>query len=77
MAVFQNKLLKAFKKSIRIPDNVYLFKVNHQIMRSMCEICSKLTIKPPERRQFNGSVVFIVNSDYISRIVLCLIVDFE
>ena len=77
MAVFQNKLLKAFKKSIRIPDNVYLFKVNHQITRSMCEICSKLTIKPPERRQFNGSVVFIVNSDYISRIVLCLIVDFE
>ena len=30
------------------PANIYLFKVNN---RKRCKICSKLTIKTPERRQ--------------------------
>ena len=29
----------------------YLFKVNNSNTRTRCEICSKLTIKTPERRQ--------------------------
>ena len=28
----------------------YLLKVNNRNTRAMCEICSKLTIKTPERR---------------------------
>ena len=38
----------------------------------MCEICSKLIIKTPERRQWCRSGVFIVNFKQISRIVLVL-----
>ena len=33
------------------PANIYLFKVNNRNTRKSCEICSKLTIKTPERRQ--------------------------
>ena len=30
---------------------IYMFKVNNGNTRTRCEICSKLTIKTPERRQ--------------------------
>ena len=30
--------------------DIYLLKVNNENTRTMCEICSKLTIKAPERR---------------------------
>ena len=33
------------------PANIYLFKVNNRNTRKRYEICSKLTIKTPERRQ--------------------------
>ena len=33
-------------------------------------ICSTLTIKTPEQRQWRRSGVFIVNSEYISHLVL-------
>ena len=36
---------------IRISSNIYLFKINDRKSRKSCEICSKLTIKTPERRQ--------------------------
>ena len=32
-------------------SNIYLFKVNNGNTRKRFEICSKLTIKTPERRQ--------------------------
>ena len=51
---------------IDIPDDIYLFKVNNRNTRTRCEICSKLTIKTPERR----SGVFIVNFENISHLVL-------
>ena len=31
----------------------YMFKVNNRNIRASCEICSKLTIKTPERRQWH------------------------
>ena len=34
------------------------------------EICSKLTIKTPERRQWRYSVVFIVIFQHISRLIV-------
>ena len=35
-----------------IPAGIYLFKVNNRNTRARCEICSKLTINTPERRQW-------------------------
>ena len=32
------------------PAGNYMFKVNNRNTRARCEICSKLTIKTPERR---------------------------
>ena len=32
------------------PVGIYLLKVNNKNTRTRCEICSKLTIKTPERR---------------------------
>ena len=34
----------------RNPAGIYLLKVNNRNTRTRCEICSKLTIKTPERR---------------------------
>ena len=33
------------------PAGIYLLKVNNRNTRTRCEICSKLTIKTPERRK--------------------------
>ena len=40
-------VMKVFRAN---PTNIYLFKVNNRNTRKRCEICSKLTIKTPERR---------------------------
>ena len=45
-----------------------MFKVDNRNTRARCEICSKLTIKTPERRQLHRSVVFILNFGHISHI---------
>ena len=40
------------------PARIYLLKVNNRNTRTWCEICSKLTIKIPERRQWTPIVNF-------------------
>ena len=52
------------------PAGIYLLKVNNRDTRKRCEICSKLTIKTPEERQWLLSGVFIVNSEHILHFVL-------
>ena len=52
------------------PDRNYMFKVNNRNTRTRCEICSELTIKRPERRQWCHYDVFIVNFEHISHPVL-------
>ena len=50
----------------------YLIKVNNINTRTRCELCSKLTIKTPERRhwcRWCGSGVFIFNFEHISHLV--------
>ena len=47
----------------KFPANVYLLKVNNRSTRKRCEICSKLTIKTPERHdevtgQISSQLVF-------------------
>ena len=59
-----------FKTLKLIPTNIFLFKVNNINTRKRFEICSKLILKTPERRQWRRSVVFIVNSEQILHIVL-------
>ena len=49
------------------------FKVNNRNARTKCQICSKLTIKTPEPRQWRRSGVFIVNFEYIWHVVLVFI----
>ena len=44
--------------SITFPSGIYLLKVNNGNTRTRCEICSKLTIKTPEQRQWRRSRVF-------------------
>ena len=52
-ATFAGEFSKLFQVTLSklFPVNIYLFKVNNRRTRKMCEICSKLTIKTPERRQ--------------------------
>ena len=33
------------------PADIYLLKLNNRNTREKCELCSRLTIKTPERRQ--------------------------
>ena len=47
-----------------------LFKVSNTYTRTRCEICSKLTIKIPERRYWRRSGIFIVNFEHISHLAL-------
>ena len=48
----------------------YLLKVNSKNTRTKCEICSKLSVKKPERRQWRRSDVFVVNFEHISHLAL-------
>ena len=48
---------------------IYPFKINNENI-TRCEICSKLTIKTLEGRQWHHSGVFIVNFGQISHIIL-------
>ena len=52
------------------PTNICLLKVNNRNIRKRCEICSKLTIKTPERRHCRRSGVFFVNFELISHLFL-------
>ena len=52
------------------PAGNCMFKVNNRNTRTWCEICSKLTIKIPERRHWRRSGIFIVNLEHISHLVL-------
>ena len=56
--------------SVFTPAGNYMFKVNDRNTKTRCEICSKLTIKIPERRHWRRSVIFIINFEYISHLVL-------
>ena len=50
------------------PANISLIKVKNRSTRKRCEICSKLTIKTPERLQVRRSGVLIANSEHISHL---------
>ena len=45
-----------------------MLKVSNRNTRTRCEICSKITIKTPERRHWRRSGVFNVNFEHISHV---------
>ena len=47
------------------PAGNYMPKANNRNTRTRSEICSKLTIKTPERRQWHYSGIFIANPEHI------------
>ena len=53
-----------------MPANFYLFKIKNKKIRKSCKICSKFTIKPPERHYWLRSGVFLVNFKQISQLFL-------
>ena len=56
-----------------LPVNKYSLKVNNKDTRKRSEICSKLTIRKPERRHWPCSGFFIVNFEHISHLLLVLL----
>ena len=53
-------------------------KLTVEALEQRCEICSKLTIKPPKRRHWRRFGVFIVNFEHISHLCFSVsIVNFE
>ena len=64
------ELNRYFDESKYYPANIYLFKINKRNIRKNCDICSKLTIKTPERRHWRRFVVFIVNFEHILHLLL-------
>ena len=46
-----------------------MLKVSNRNTRTRSEICSKLTLKTPERRHWRRFGVFIVNFEHISQLV--------
>ena len=59
-----------FEQVVFFPAGIYLLKVSNKNTRARCEICSKLTIKIPERRQWRCSGIFIVTFEHITHLVL-------
>ena len=60
LGIIESSILFYFLKEH--PINIYLFKVNNRNTRRRYEICSKLTIKLPERRH----VVSVVNFEQVN-----------
>ena len=61
--------IQFFAKWSILPVGNYMSKVNYRNTRTRCEICSKLTVKTPERRL--ASFWYLnINFEHISHLVL-------
>ena len=49
LEIIKDIVMQIIHQQINTAGN-YMFKVNNRNTRTRCEICSKLTIKTPERR---------------------------
>ena len=72
---FQSKFSGRFPAAVWLecsyyPADIYVFNVKNGNTRTMCDTCSKLTIKTPEGRHWRCSGAFIVNSEHNSHIFL-------
>ena len=64
------KIKASFWLIFLYPPDIYLIEVNNGNTRTVCKICSKLTIKTPEWSQWRRVGVFVVNFQQILHIVL-------
>ena len=55
--------LKKISNIVLNLTNIHLFNVKNGNTRTMCEICSKLTVNTLERRHWRGSSIFIGSSE--------------
>ena len=62
----RNQIQTSRKSNLLNFGNIYLFKVNKKITRKRCEICSMLTIKTPERRQWRMSMLWTYFTPFFS-----------
>ena len=58
------------QRKVRYPAGIKVLKFNNRNTRTMCEKCSKLTIKTSERRHWRHSSIFVVKFEHISHFVL-------
>ena len=64
--------MKKYFNDCPYPVGIYLLKVNNGNTRTRCEICSKLTLKTLERRQWRQadytpcSSISIVNFEHVN-----------
>ena len=63
-------LIFAIRNLIKTPASFYLIKVNNGNIKTLFEICSKLTLKAVEQCHWRRSDVFIVNFEQPSHIAL-------
>ena len=78
IAIFKRNLLNEVKNapSTVIPERTLVSQLTFTYSKSTiellqkCELCSKLTIKTPERRPWRLSCVFIVNFEHIAHLFL-------
>ena len=70
VALIQKQYLSNWKYIGSFLAGIYLLKINNRYTRPRCEICSKLTKKIPEQRQWRRSDIFIVNFEHISHLAL-------
>ena len=63
--------------SFIVPANKYLFKFNNGKTIKRCEICSKLTLKIPQRPYWCRFGVFIADFEHISHLFLVFQLLFE
>ena len=69
----KRKMQEFIFKGLRLfPVGIYLVKVNNKDTRAMCEICSKLIMQTPERRQLHRAGVFTVNMKHILHLALMI-----
>ena len=71
--VYQRSLTCFLLESIT--GGIDLFKVNNGNIGMMCKICSKLTMKTPDRDHWCRSGVFIVNFEQFSHIALMFVLS--
>ena len=64
-----------YASPIQYPTGICLLEVNDRNTRTRCEICSRSTIKTPERSLRRSCVVFIVNFEHTSQFVLVFLLN--
>ena len=79
--VFLREFFKLFLNNWKMTNYTQcalsLLKVNSRNTRTKCEICSKLTIKTPERCYWCRSDIFIVNFEHFTPCSSVSIVNIE